>query len=58
MYPVPDFYWDSWEGLEYLNKQRSIPDVEFYNELLQLKEKHDKEYEEWRQNVRKRKNSE
>jgi len=49
MYPVPDFYWDSWEGLEYIKQQHSVPEPEFYNELLKLKENYNKEYEEWKQ---------
>jgi len=47
MYPVPDSYWDSWDGLEYINKRHSVPDTQFYEEYNQLKTKYEKEYEEW-----------
>jgi len=56
MYPVPDFYWDSWEGLEYIKQQHSVPEPEFYNELLKLKENYNKEYEEWKQKFLEKKN--
>jgi hypothetical protein len=46
MYPVPDFYWDSWEGLEYIKQQRSVPEPEFYSEFLKLRENYNKAYEE------------
>ena len=49
MYPVSDFYWDSWEGLEYIKQQRSVPEPEFYNEFEKLKQSFPKEYAEWRQ---------
>ncbi|MFH1231712.1 MAG: DUF6804 family protein [Planctomycetota bacterium] len=47
MYPVPDSYWDSWGGLEYINGRRSVPDTQFYEEYKQLKIKYEKEYQEW-----------
>ena len=47
MYPVADSYWDSWDGLEYINKRHSVPDTQFYEEYNQLKTKYEKEYEEW-----------
>lgn len=47
MYPVPDSYWDSWDGLEYINERPSVPDTQFYEEYEQLKIKYEKEYGDW-----------
>lgn len=44
MYPVPDFYWDSWEGLEYMESRQSVPEGAFYKKYKKLKEKYSKEY--------------
>ncbi len=44
MYPVPDFYWDSWEGLEYMESRQSVPEGAFYKKYKKPKEKYSKEY--------------
>jgi len=44
MYPVPDFYWDGWEGLDYMENRHSVPDEKFYSEYNELKKKFAKEY--------------
>jgi len=49
-YPVPDFYWDSWEGLEYMKQAHSVPEPEFYDEFAIFCEKHKNEFETWRLN--------
>jgi len=48
MYPVPDFYWDSWEGLEYMESRHSVPEGAFYKEYKKLKVKFFKEYNIWK----------
>lgn len=48
MYPVPDFYWDSWEGLEYMENRRSVPDKKFYIKYKELKERFSTEYIAWK----------
>lgn len=45
MYPVPDFYWDGWEGLEYMENRHSVPDEKFYREYQQLKQMYSREYD-------------
>lgn len=44
MYPMPNFYWDGWDGLEYMESRTSVPDEEFYEEYTKLKSKYSKEY--------------
>ena len=44
MYPMPDFYWDGWDGLEYMEKRHSVPDEQFYKEYAELKTAFSKEY--------------
>ena len=44
MYPVPDFYWDGWGGLEYMEGRHSVPDEKFYKEYQELKQKYSSEY--------------
>lgn len=44
MYPMPDFYWDGWEGLEYMENRHSVPDDQFYQEYTELKKIFAKEY--------------
>lgn len=44
MYPIPDFYWDGWEGLEYIEHRHSVPDEKFYKEYQELKQKYPREY--------------
>jgi hypothetical protein len=46
--PMPSFYWDGWPGLEHLNAQNIITELEFYQEFKRLKEKYKKEYDAWR----------
>jgi hypothetical protein len=48
MYPVPNFYWDGWEGLEYMENRHSVPEKEFYEECRKLKEIFSKEYLAWK----------
>ena len=45
MHPMPDFYWDGWDGLEYMKNRTSVPDEEFYKEYAELKTKFSKEYD-------------
>jgi hypothetical protein len=56
MYPVPDFYWDSWEGLEYIKQQHSVPEPDFYSELQKLKENYNKVCKETKQKSSEKKN--
>lgn len=51
MYPVPDFYWDSWEGLEYMESRKSVSEGAFYKEYKKLKEKFSKEYNIWKKKI-------
>jgi len=44
MYPMPDFHWDGWEGLDYMENRHSVPDEKFYSEYNELKKKFAKEY--------------
>ena len=44
MYPVPDFYWDGWEGLESMEQRHSVPDEKFYKEYQELKKRYSREY--------------
>ena len=44
MYSAPDFYWDGWEGLEYIEHRHSVPEEKFYKEYQELKKKYPKEY--------------
>lgn len=44
MYSIPDFYWDSWQGLDYIEKCHSVPEEKFYVEYSQLKTKFQREY--------------
>ena len=37
MYPMPDFNWDGWDGLDYIEKRHSVPDEQFYKEYAELK---------------------
>jgi hypothetical protein len=48
MYPVPDFYWDGWEGLDEMEKRHSVPDEKFYSEYNELKEKYSKEFSKFK----------
>lgn len=48
MYPIPDYYWDSWDGLEYMEERRSVPEKIFYEELKNLKSVFNLEYNEWK----------
>ena len=48
MYPVPDFYWDSWEGLEYIENRHSVLEGIFYTEYKTLKKKFSREYNIWK----------
>ncbi len=48
MYSVPDFRWDSWEGLEYMESRQSVPEGVFYKEYKKLKKKYSKEYNIWK----------
>jgi hypothetical protein len=48
MYSVPNFFWDSWEGLEYMEHRHSVPEKQFYEEYRELKEMFSKEYATWR----------
>ncbi|MDP2762912.1 MAG: hypothetical protein Q8O27_00110 [Enterobacteriaceae bacterium] len=43
-YPMPDFYWDGWDGLEYMENRHSVPDEQFYKEYAELKTTFSKEY--------------
>jgi len=54
MYPMPNFYWDSWEGLEYMENRHSVPEKEFYDEYQKLKEVFLKEYLAWKNNQNER----
>ncbi|MBU4450739.1 MAG: hypothetical protein KKE35_05545, partial [Actinobacteria bacterium] len=51
MYPVPDFYWDSWEGLEYIENRHSVPEEVFYKEYKTLKKKFSREYNIWKKKI-------
>jgi len=48
MYPAPDFNWDSWAGLEYIENRHSVPEEAFYKEFKKLKNKFSKEYGLWK----------
>lgn len=48
MYPAPDFNWDSWAGLEYIENRHSVPEEAFYKEYKKLKKKFSKEYGLWK----------
>ena len=39
MYFAPNFYWDSWDGMEYIQERHSVSDEEFYEEYEFLKNK-------------------
>lgn len=48
MYPAPDFNWDSWAGLKYIENRHSVPEEAFYKEFKKLKNKFSKEYGLWK----------
>lgn len=43
-YPIPDFYWDGWEGSDYMENRKSVYDEKFYNEYNDMKVKFAQEY--------------
>lgn len=58
MYPVPNFYWDSWEGLEYMENRHSVPEEKFYEEYQEFKKRFSDEYMAWRNKETKQINQE
>lgn len=44
MYPAPDFFWDGWNGFDYIINRPSHLNKAFYEECSIIKEKYSKEY--------------